>query len=317
MTARSIISDLSTGARAPVLVRARHARPWTSRRARCRCSKETGDFPCHPCLRTFLLPISPTGHGRRTNRCPSGRRSDGPRASNRQPQHSIIGAYAARCSAPSANTDQRQSQPAEVGPGTTGLVACAVHAAGLGHLQCLYIHVRAAPGHPRHRPRCLRRAVSLGASRLQIPRQPFTVDVSVTLNFARYEAVLGPEPAIEHCHPFACWRTFPPLRPWVSIPRMRGHESRDTQRVGIASARVGRYSETGPRGSTWALDEREVRSSWLRQLFFAGFFPDRTRRWFRRSSWKPRSSLRSATSRGWNRPSGPWEGVTFCTRATK
>jgi len=62
--ARSIISNLPTGARAPVLVRAQHARPWTSRRARCRCSKKTADFPCHPCLRTFLLPISPTGQSR-------------------------------------------------------------------------------------------------------------------------------------------------------------------------------------------------------------------------------------------------------------
>jgi hypothetical protein len=138
-----------------------------------------------------LVCRSVSNSGRRTDRCPSARWFDGFAASSKQPKHSVAGAYAARCSAPSANTAQQQSHPAAVGRGTTGLVADAVHAVGPGRRHCLYIYVRTASGYPGHRPRCLGRAVSLSASMAASPRQLFMLDVSVTLNIARCEAEPG------------------------------------------------------------------------------------------------------------------------------
>jgi hypothetical protein len=129
-------------------------------------------FPL-PDLHETLVLRSVGNAGRRTDRCPSARWSDGSAAKGRQPRHSVAGTYVARCSAPSANTGHRQSQPAAVGRRTTGLVAGAVPAVGPGRRHCLYIYVCAASRYPRHRPRCLGRAVSHGASRSASP--PTTV----------------------------------------------------------------------------------------------------------------------------------------------
>lgn len=112
-----------------------------------------------------LVRRSASNAGRGAERCPSARWSDGSAASSRQHRHSVAGAYASRCSAPSANTGQRHPQPAAVERGTTGLVAGTVHAVGSDRRHCLYIYVRTASGYPGYRPRCLGRAVSLGASR--------------------------------------------------------------------------------------------------------------------------------------------------------